>query len=527
MRRFFLIFIVILIYFFSQKNIKLNGEKYQREHLEIEMNNDIFLNITESNKEKITYNFINSENDFVNIKNNNLEIIIKNYDFLSKSKLIVSSIDKKEIKDFLLSKYKYINLSINTDGLIYISLEDFNNQKEKYLFDHFLNKYEKKHLIYLEIENKIKLDINENSIFKFNLPTNLNENEIYDKNFFQDIIIKYLLLPNNTNLKLNKENDLNEYINVYDYLNKPFKNDFKDGYISFTNNNKKYYVLINNTKDQPKMELKKIFFKIGYTNSDLLIYEIKKNIILKNVEFKDLKINLLEFEKNYGINDAILEIKIKETNIIFNFGIKIELIDNIKPIITGKNYYILLENDIFEEKIIEKLSAFDNLDKNISHNIKLKNKSFIKEENAYYLSFTVKDKANNFSDDFIVKIKLIDKKYPIIKVNENKIFLKENIKFNKNIILNFINELENKNLKINKISKDNNRFVLLLKDSNEKILVYEVIENITNNKFINGNDYKKNNKFLTKFAISSYIYLGISFLIMMILVILVKYKKKK
>lgn len=533
MKKIFLTLLIILVYLFSLSNKKLVAESYKKNYLEIFFTNDISINIKDVNQETIEYAFSNSGNNLLNFNDDNKNIYIKNHDSFSKNVLVVSSIDEKEKIKFNFNKYKYINLSMNMNGKIYISTIDFDNRRDKVLFDNSFNIYKKSHLIYLQVNNEINLEIDSQKNFlKFSLLTNLVENHIYTSDFFINIIKEYLLLSKDFKLVLNTENNLKDYFNIANYINNPFKYDLENGYISFSSDEKKYFLLIKKDfeiQDSQKIKIKKNNLKIPYEKADRIIDVIKKNIVLTNIKKQEIEIEILNFKKNLDINKVILKIKIRNSNKIFKFEIKVQLTDNIKPVISGKKFYIVTKNNITIKQIIEKLHAYDNIDKNISHNIRLKKKIFNEKENTYYLSFVVSDKANNISDEYIVKIKLIEDKYLVDKVDNNKIFLKENIKFNKELVLEFINHIENKNFSINKISKNENIIIILLKNEKEKIFVYEIIENIKNNQNKNTKISTKNtsNKLMKKIFIGINIYLSLSFINVLILIVLIKIKKKK
>jgi len=102
-------------------------------------------------------------------------------------------------------------------------------------------------------------------------------------------------------------------------------------------------------------------------------------------------------------------------------NIQITVIDDVKPTISGSNEYTKnTQASLTIKTIMEGLTASDNVSKNISSSITVKSDGYTDHSSTpgtYQIVFTVKDEANNISDDFIVKVIVKDGTLPVFYVN--------------------------------------------------------------------------------------------------------------
>ncbi len=129
-------------------------------------------------------------------------------------------------------------------------------------------------------------------------------------------------------------------------------------------------------------------------------------------------------EDNYTANKAIkgsYTVKYKATDNSGNesdlFVVTINVVDTIKPVITGTSSYTRVYNNKLELSTIKAaLTATDGYDGNITANITLKSDNYTANYNkkgSYQVVYTVKDSSNN-SIDYTVTINVIDNIKPII-----------------------------------------------------------------------------------------------------------------
>lgn len=129
-------------------------------------------------------------------------------------------------------------------------------------------------------------------------------------------------------------------------------------------------------------------------------------------------------EDNYTANKAVkgsYTVKYKATDNSGNesdlFVVTINVVDTIKPVITGTSSYTHVYNNKLELSTIKAaLTATDGYDGNITANITLKSDNYTANYNkkgSYQVVYTVKDSSNN-SIDYTVTINVIDNIKPII-----------------------------------------------------------------------------------------------------------------
>lgn len=129
-------------------------------------------------------------------------------------------------------------------------------------------------------------------------------------------------------------------------------------------------------------------------------------------------------EDNYTANKAIkgsYTVKYKATDNSGNesdlFVVTINVVDTIKPVITGTSSYTQVYNNKLELSTIKAaLTATDGYDGNITASITLKSDNYTANYNtkgSYQVVYTVKDSSNN-SIDYTVTINVIDNIKPII-----------------------------------------------------------------------------------------------------------------
>ncbi len=512
-----------------QKNILIFNNNKEFENI-----NDCYINYFSKNNQK--KNIVLSENNIfklINHDDNIFNIIDEIYS--NKEINIYKGIT---IYNLLLNYIEYINLNkkINLSEIyenIFL-LEAKNNLNESYesfrnelnkniinnkyplnlkeLYNNYFDLKNKETLIFCEKSNNYinslqtgKYLINLYNKMNSELKINLEKNEIYNKNFIQNIFEEFLNFNNNnSNFNINKIEDLSIFIK--EYFNIFITNIFKKFYDYFDNTklieifenifeniNKKFLSISNSVEifhnkiiKENNDKLNKLEVNINKLNEEInsknLLYEEKSkeiNLINKNFFEIENKYNKLfreskkkeeEFNCNYNFeikkyekmeNYYLNSIKEKENeNLILqtkNNLLKKELIET-----TNKNFYEL--NEINRKKVF--------LDMEIE---KLKNKK-IEKKNTFNLD------NNNIYQNIL-------KTFQEFKENLEKIYKKNNF-FDDEYINNIILELENKinnwkddikNYKEDEIREINEQYEIKLK--NIKTEIEEIKFELTKKKY--------------------------------------------
>ena len=512
-----------------QKNILIFNNNKEFENI-----NDCYINYFSKNNQK--KNIVLGENNVFKLINNDDNILnIIDEIYSNKEINIYKGIT---IYNLLLNYIEYINLNkkINISEIyenIFL-LEAKNNLNESYesfrnelnkniinnkyplnlkeLYNNYFDLKNKETLIFCEKSNNYinslqtgKYLINLYNKMNSELKINLEKNEIYNKNFIQNIYEEFLNFNNNnSNFNINKIEDLSifikEYFNIfitnifkkfYDYFDNTklieiFENIFENINKKFLSISNLVEIFHNKKIKENNDKLNKLEVNINKLNEEInsknLLYEEKSkeiNIINKNFFEIENKYNKLfreskkkeeEFNCNYNFeikkyekmeNYYLNSIKEKENeNLILqtkNNLLKKELIET-----TNKNFYEL--NEINRKKVF--------LDMEIE---KLKNKK-IEKKNTFNLD------NNNIYQNIL-------KTFQEFKENLEKIYKKNNF-FDDEYINNIILELENKinnwkddikNYKEDEIREINEQYEIKLK--NIKTEIEEIKFELTKKKY--------------------------------------------
>ena len=512
-----------------QKNILIFNNNKEFENI-----NDCYINYFSKNNQK--KNIVLSENNIFKLINNDDNIFnIIDEIYSNKEINIYKGIT---IYNLLLNYIEYINLNkkINLSEIyenIFL-LEAKNNLNESYesfrnelnknlinnkyplnlkeLYNNYFDLKNKETLIFCEKSNNYinslqtgKYLINLYNKMNSELKINLEKNEIYNKNFIQNIYEEFLNFNNNnSNFNINKIEDLSifikEYFNIfitnifkkfYDYFDNTklieiFENIFENINKKFLSISNLVEIFHNKIIKENNDKLNKLEVNINKLNEEInsknLLYEEKSkeiNLINKNFFEIENKYNKLfreskkkeeEFNCNYNFeikkyekmeNYYLNSIKEKENeNLILqtkNNLLKKELIET-----TNKNFYEL--NEINRKKVF--------LDMEIE---KLKNKK-IEKKNTFNLD------NNNIYQNIL-------KTFQEFKENLEKIYKKNNF-FDDEYINNIILELENKinnwkddikNYKEDEIREINEQYEIKLK--NIKTEIEEIKFELTKKKY--------------------------------------------
>lgn len=101
--------------------------------------------------------------------------------------------------------------------------------------------------------------------------------------------------------------------------------------------------------------------------------------------------------------------------------IRVLLVDDIKPLISGPGEYVKdYNNPLTLETIMDSLSASDNVDGDISNNISVIEDKYTGNERkigTYKITFNITDTSGNISNNFIVTVKVEDNKEPVFYIN--------------------------------------------------------------------------------------------------------------
>lgn len=204
-----------------------------------------------------------------------------------------------------------------------------------------------------------------------------------------------------------------------------------------------------------------------------------------------------------GSYEIILSIKDTSNNVTYK-TIKINILDNIKPLISGPSEYIKDYNSpLTLSTIMEGLNALDNIDGDLSNNISIVEDKYTGNESklgTYKITFNVEDKSGNISNNFIVTIKVEDNQEPIFYISNIIISTHafENLSLDNIesylIQSSLINKYEGYNLKIIENDYDKNKrvpgtykMVVKVKYDNGKE------EDINLSIFVNDNDHDLSN----------------------------------
>lgn len=237
--------------------------------------------------------------------------------------------------------------------------------------------------------------------------------------------------------------------------------------------------ITSNIKINLKENNKTINIDEKYNQSNIEIKDNNKNIN------KEVTVNSAELQNNLvGTYYVSYKVKLGEYREEEIYQ-KVEVIDTEKPklYLKGSNTYYVTLN----EKYIEPgFTALDNVDGDISKNVKIEGKVDYKKEGTYILKYTAKDKSGNENsiNRAVIVIKGIMLKNEIKEEEKNSISIKE-MKYEKNNIkisgyiknMNDNSELILKgnkeyNFKLNKIKKD--YYEVLIDISSLKNDTYEV-----------------------------------------------------
>lgn len=189
---------------------------------------------------------------------------------------------------------------------------------------------------------------------------------------------------------------------------------------------------------------------------------------------------------NYSPNKSILgeyEVTFSSSDKSGNTSyltIKIKVIDNIKPTITGPSSLTSnMSNLLSLDDIKSKLTISDNYDQNITSRLIIEENNYsnnTNKEGSFTITFSVTDLSNNKSDNFIISINIYDDIAPTLRGKAEYITsykeklnledIKNNLIYSDNITKNSIIEILSDNYssfyylpgeyEINYIAKDNN-----------------------------------------------------------------------
>ena len=426
-------------------------------------NNSILKNKEQINKNINNYKIINinksiylNNNNIENEKNNNNEQKLKNFKNKSKKDLLKN----KELKNIIdLGNPKFKNKNRNSPELKnkiypYYNISNINNQKTT---KNYLNN---KNISYHEIfdiksiNNKRNNNI-QNNLYKSNLLTekNINNKKLHEYIIKDNKDISYINYETSGNIT-NNQNKIN---NNLSYI-KNFQN---------KKNNCNYLEIKNNTSriNNSKLEARNLI--LNSENSPIINNNFSQNIY----PYKSSG-NIKISKKCNKINNQISQKK----------KINISPIPSVRELNTEKNNNI---NIILDEN--NKRESSDNLNSKTESNIK----SIIKKE---------KNKMN-----FINKKKILNaNSFNILKnINMNninnlpiKLYLKKQMKNQKDIIKPNNNEKENNN---NNMNTNKNKIIRQVKSTFKcnSIINNNIINSKNDNNIININNISENKNLLT------------------------------
>ena len=121
-----------------------------------------------------------------------------------------------------------------------------------------------------------------------------------------------------------------------------------------------------------------------------------------------------------GSYEVILSIKDSSYNVTYK-TIKINILDNIKPLISGPSEYIKdYNNPLTLSTIMDGLTATDNTDGDLTNEIRIVEDKYTGNESklgTFNITFNVTDKSGNISNNFIVTVKVEDNKEPVFYIS--------------------------------------------------------------------------------------------------------------
>ena len=187
----------------------------------------------------------------------------------------------------------------------------------------------------------------------------------------------------------------------------------------------------------------------------LTINQIKSSLSVSDNYDTNLNDTLTVDSDNYSQNtgkEGTFELsftaKDKSNNQSSPFVIKITMVDDIAPTLTGESSYKTnVKNKLDVETIFPQLIATDNID--TSPSVKINEDNYTKnyyKVGVYQISFTAKDKNNNISSPFIINIVVEDKEKPIFYVSQKFIGVDSSTQIPIEDIITLINEANNVNL---------------------------------------------------------------------------------
>ena len=121
-----------------------------------------------------------------------------------------------------------------------------------------------------------------------------------------------------------------------------------------------------------------------------------------------------------GSYEVILSIKDSSYNVTYK-TIKINILDNIKPLISGPSEYVKdYNNPLTLSTIMDGLTATDNTDGDLTNEIRIVEDKYTGNESklgTFNITFNVTDKSGNISNNFIVTVKVEDNKEPVFYIS--------------------------------------------------------------------------------------------------------------
>ena len=512
-----------------QKNILIFNNNKEFENI-----NDCYINYFSKNNQK--KNIVLGENNIFKLINNDDNILnIIDEIYSNKEINIYKGIT---IYNLLLNYIEYINLNkkINLSEIyenIFL-LEAKNNLNESYesfrnelnkniinnkyplnlkeLYNNYFDLKNKETLIFCEKSNNYinslqtgKYLINLYNKMNSELKINLEKNEIYNKNFIQNIYEEFLNFNNNnSNFNINKIEDLSIFIK--EYFNIFITNIFKKFYDYFDNTklieifenifeniNKKFLSISNLVENFHNKKIKENNDKLNKleVNINKLNEEINSKNLLYEEKSKEINLinkNFFEIENKY--NKLFRENKKKEEefNCNYNFEIKkYEKMENyyLNSIKEKENENLILQtkNNLLKKELIETTN------KNFYELNEINRKKVFLDMEIEKLKNKKIEKKNTFNLDNNNIYQNILKTFQEFKENLEKIYKKNNF-FDDEYINNIILELENKinnwkddikNYKEDEIREINEQYEIKLK--NIKTEIEEIKFELTKKKY--------------------------------------------
>ena len=519
---------------YIDKNYNFNNliiEKLLQKNILIFNNNKEFENI---NNFYINYSLKNNQKKNIVLGENNVFKIINNNDNINNIINEIYSNKNKELNiykgitiyNLLLNYIEYINLNkkinlseiyeniflLETKNNLNESYESFKNElnkniiKNKFplnlkeLYNNYFELKNKETLIFCDKSNNYinslqtgKYLINLYNKMNSQLKINLEKNEIYNKNFIQNIYNEFLNFNNNnSNFNLNKIEDLSIFIK--EYFNIFIKNIFKKfyDYIDntkiveifeniFENINKKFLSISNSVEIFHNKIIKEYINKLNQLelNNNKLNEEISSKNLLNEEKSKEINLinkNFFEIENKY--NKLFRENKKKEEEYNYNYNFEIkkyEKMENyyLNSIKEKENENLILQtkNNLLQKEIIENTNQnFYKINEINREKIKLD----LEIENLKNKKI---EKKSTFNLDNNNIYKNIQKTFQEFKENLDKIYKKNNF-FDDDYIKNIILELENKinnwkddikNYKEDEIREINEQYEIKLKNIKSEI----------------------------------------------------------